>query len=63
VNFGSLKVTSVSEDASGSCLTVNFNPMVMPKGVVASADPLLPARAAPYAISQGRRLGEGAKQQ
>ncbi len=63
VNLGSLKVTSVSEDASGSCLTVNFNPMVMPKGVVASADPLLPARAAPYAISQGRRLGEGAKQQ
>ena len=63
VNLGMLKVTSVAEDASGSCLTINFNPLVMPKGVVASADPMLPARAAPYAISLGRRLGEGAKQQ
>jgi catalase len=63
VNLGTLKVTSVAEDAGGTCLTINFNPLVMPKGVVASADPLLPARAAPYAISLGRRLGEGAKQQ
>lgn len=63
VNLGTLKVTSVSEDGGGPCLTINFNPMVMPKGVVASADPMLPARAAPYAISLGRRLTEGAKQQ
>lgn len=63
VNLGVLKVTSVSEDGGGPCLTINFNPMVMPKGVVASADPMLPARAAPYAISLGRRLSEGAKQQ
>ena len=58
-----LKVTAVSEDAGGSCLTVTFNPMVLPKGVEASADPLIAARAAPYAISLGRRLTEGAKQQ
>lgn len=63
VNLGMLKVTSVSEDAGGPCLTINFNPMVMPKGVEASADPMLAARAAPYAVSLGRRLGEGAKQQ
>ena len=63
VNLGVLKVTSVSEDGGGPCLTTNFNPMVMPKGVEASADPMLPARAAPYAVSLGRRLGEGAKQQ
>jgi catalase len=62
-NLGMLKVTSVSEDGGGPCLTVNYNPMVMPKGVEASADPMLPARAAPYAISQSRRLVEGAKQQ
>ncbi len=62
VNMGMLKVTSVSEDGGGPCLAVNFNPMVMPKGVEASADPMLPARAAPYAVSLGRRLGEGAKQ-
>ncbi len=63
VNLGMLKVTSVSEDGGGSCLTINYNPMVMPKGVEASADPMLPARAAPYVISLGRRLTEGAKQQ
>lgn len=63
VNMGLLKITSVSEDGGGPCLTVNYNPMVMPKGVEASADPMLPARAAPYAVSLGRRLVEGAKQQ
>ena len=62
VNLGTLKVTSVSDDSGGACVTINFNPMVMPKGVVASADPMMPARAAPYAVSLGRRLGEGAKQ-
>ena len=63
INMGLLKITSVSEDGGGPCLTINYNPMVMPKGVEASADPMLPARAAPYAISLGRRLVEGAKQQ
>ena len=63
VNLGVLKILSVSEDGGGPCLTTNYNPMVMPKGVEASNDPLLAARAAPYAVSLGRRLGEGAKQQ
>ena len=63
VNLGTLKVTSVSEDGGGPCLTTTYNPMVMPKGIEASADPMLPARAASYAISLGRRLTEGAKQQ
>ena len=63
VNLGQLKVTSVSADAGGPCLTTNFNPMVMPKGVEPSADPMLAARAAPYGVSLGRRVSEGAKQQ
>ncbi len=63
VNLGMLKVTSVAEDGGGPCLTITYNPMVMPKGVEASADPMLPARAAPYAVGLGRRLVEGAKQQ
>ncbi|MFN7856962.1 MAG: catalase family peroxidase [Acidovorax sp.] len=63
VNLGQLKVLSVSEDGGGACLNVTFNPMALPRGVVASADPLLPARAAPYAVSLGRRLSEGSKQQ
>ncbi len=63
VNLGTLRITSVSEDAGGACLNITFNPMVLPKGVEPSADPMLAARAAPYAVSLGRRLGEGSKQQ
>jgi catalase len=63
VNLGQLKVTAVSDDGAGACLGVNFNPMVMPKGVEPSADPMLAARAAPYAVAFGRRLTEGLKQQ
>lgn len=63
VKLGTLKVTAVAADAAGSCLTTNFNPMVLPKGVEPGADPMLAARAAPYAVALGRRLSEGAKQQ
>ena len=63
VTLGTLKITAVADDAAGPCLTVNYNPMILPKGVEPSADPMLSARAAPYAISQGRRLSEGPKQQ
>jgi len=62
VTLGRLTVKSVSADATGACLGITFNPMALPKGVEPSADPMLAARAAPYAVSLGRRLGEGAKQ-
>lgn len=62
VTLGRLTLKAVSPDATGACLTINFNPMVLPKGVEASADPMLAARAAPYAVSLGRRLVEGPKQ-
>ena len=62
VNLGRLTIKSVSPDASGPCLAITYNPIVLPKGVEPSADPMLAARAAPYAVSLGRRLSEGAKQ-
>jgi catalase len=62
VNLGMLKITSVAEDGGGPCLTITYNPMVLPKGVEPSADPMIAARAAPYAVGLGRRLAEGAKQ-
>jgi len=62
VTLGRLTIKSVSADSSGPCLTITYNPMVLPKGVEPSADPMLAARAAPYAVSLGRRLTEGAKQ-
>lgn len=62
VNLGTLKVTSVAPDAGGSCLTINFDPNRVPKGVETSNDPMLKARTTTYAVGQGRRLGEGPKQ-
>ena len=58
---GKLTIDRVEAAAGGACETVNFNPLVLPRGIKPSADPVLTARAAPYAISQGRRLSEGAK--
>ena len=62
VTLGRLTIKSVSADASGACLTITYNPMALPAGVEPSADPMLAARAAPYAVSLARRLTEGAKQ-
>jgi catalase len=33
VNPGMLRITSVSEDVGGACVTLTCNPMVLPKGV------------------------------
>ena len=62
MTLGRLTITSVAGDRGGPCLTINFNPLVLPKGVEPSADPVLAARAAPYAVSQARRLQEGPRQ-
>jgi catalase len=52
----------VAPDATGDCVAITYNPTVLPKGVEPSADPLLAARAAPYAVGLARRVVEGAKQ-
>lgn len=62
VRLGRLMLTAVAEDGGGPCLAIAFNPMILPKGVEPSADPVLAARAAPYAVGLGRRVSEGAKQ-
>jgi catalase len=62
VTLGRLTVKSVAADGAGECLAITYVPTVLPKGVEASSDPMLFARAAPYAIGLGRRLGEGNKQ-
>jgi catalase len=61
VPAGKLVIDQVEPGPGGACATINFNPLVLPKGIKPSADPVLLARPAPYAISQGRRLAEGAK--
>ena len=63
ITLGVLKVTSVSADGGGECLNINFDPNRMPKGIKGTNDPMLTGRSAPYAVSLGRRLSEGSKQQ
>ncbi|GAP36940.1 catalase family peroxidase [Piscinibacter sakaiensis] len=62
LSLGQLTITGVAPDGGGDCLAITFNPMVLPKGIQPSADPMLAARAAPYAVGLGRRLVEGPKQ-
>lgn len=58
---GRLVIDKVEAGAGGACDRITYNPLVLPKGIKASADPVLLARPAPYAVSLGRRLGEAAK--
>lgn len=51
----------VLDSVGGACDGVTFNPLVLPKGINPSNDPVLLARPAPYGISLGRRLGEASK--
>lgn len=60
VPAGKLYITTV-DTAGGTCDKITFNPLVLPKGIKPSADPVLLARAAPYGVSLGRRLVEAAK--
>lgn len=61
VTAGKLVIDKVEAGPGGACDKITFNPLVLPVGIKASADPVLLARPAPYAISLGRRLTEAAK--
>ncbi len=61
VPAGQLVVDRVEAGAGGACERITYNPTTLPKGIAASNDPVLRARAAPYALSLGRRLGEAAR--
>ena len=58
VTAGRLVIDRVEPSAGGACDKVTFNPLVLPEGIRPSADPVLLARPAPYALSLGRRLTE-----
>lgn len=53
IELGRLKVTALADPAS--CTPTMFVPTVLPAGVEPSADPILQARAAAYAVSLQRR--------
>jgi catalase len=58
INGGQLTINSLE----APCENINFDPMVLSKGIKASDDPVLHARSGAYAVSFGRRLGEQPKQ-
>jgi catalase len=57
INGGKLKINSLEAE----CESINFDPMVLSKGIRASEDPVLHARSGAYAVSFARRLSEQAK--
>ena len=61
VTAGRLVIGAAAPDMGGACERMTFNPVVLPAGIKPSADPVLLARAAPYGLSLGRRLGEAAR--
>jgi catalase len=60
IDAGTLVLTGTEPQASGPCRDINYDPLVLPDGIEASDDPLLPARSAAYATSYLRRTSEEA---
>jgi catalase len=60
IDAGTLVLTSTTAQESGACRDINYDPLVLPDGIQASDDPLLPARSAAYATSYLRRTSEEA---
>jgi catalase len=58
VDAGLLTLTALQPEDGGACRDVNYDPLILPAGIVASDDPLLSARSAAYSESFTRRVGE-----
>ncbi|TWH99743.1 catalase [Luteimonas cucumeris] len=60
IDAGTVVLQRSQPQDHGECRDINYDPLVLPDGIVASDDPLLPARAAAYAESYRRRTREEA---
>ena len=58
LDVGTLTIDRIESEDTGSCRTINFDPLVLPDGIAGSDDPLLSARSATYSTSFTRRVGE-----
>jgi len=61
VDVGMLTIDRAQAEETGACRNITFDPLILPAGIAPSADPLLPARSAVYAVSLTRRDGEPAE--
>ena len=57
-DVGTLTLDHLESEEAGPCRDINFDPLVLPEGMVPSDDPLLSARSAVYSQSFTRRAGE-----
>lgn len=55
---GIVEITEASAQQGSACDGINFDPLVLPRGIEASDDPILAARTAAYAESLRRRARE-----
>lgn len=60
---GTLEITGTTPQASGECRDINYDPLILPRGIRGSGDPILAARSAVYAQSFDRREREIARGQ
>lgn len=58
VTAGTFVLERASDQATGACRDINFDPTMLPDGIAPSGDPVLAARAAAYAVSFNRRQRE-----
>lgn len=58
IDAGTLTVEAIAAEKEGNCRDITFDPLVLPRGIAPSDDPLLSARSAAYAVSLTRRDGE-----
>jgi len=58
VDLGTLTIDHLESEATSPATDINFDPLVLPVGIVPSDDPLLSARSAVYSQSFTRREGE-----
>lgn len=59
VDVGTLILDRAATEVEGHCRDYNYDPLILPRGVSASDDPLLAARSAAYSASFRRRAAEG----
>lgn len=55
---GTLTLAHAEPQVSGPCLDLNFDPLILPKGIAGTDDPVLHARSAVYSESFNRRERE-----
>jgi len=58
INAGKISIDGSQAQKGGACEHLNFDPLILPQGLEATADPILRARSAAYAESYRRRAKE-----